>query len=136
MTTQSSLQEREWLDVFNAAAALYSALKDNERSFRIKRAEIKQDGEVFPDPIDYCIDFELKTCRALPWMEAQMSLRIISAGNADILPRHIKQDLGHVLAENNMGVEGAYRKLYFREKIKQDAQAMKGINSEQQRHDV
>ena len=129
MNIASVTQEREWLDVFEAAAALYSTLKDNQGSFKIRRAEIKQDGEIIPDPIDFCIDFELKASRALPWMEYQTSLRIIAANNAEILSPEIKLVLGRMFTECNMGVDGAYRKLYHVTKNDQVRSAMRGTNN-------
>src|ERR1035438_9662053 len=65
MTTINEVtQKRDYLEEFNSVVALYSVLKTNSMSLRVKQAVYRQD-EVAAEPIDFIIDVEVKVKRAV-----------------------------------------------------------------------
>jgi len=128
-TILSKTQERDYMETFDNVIALYSTLQDGRDSLRLKRAEVKADGEIEAIALDFLIDVELKSQRTLPGIEYQIFKRMLQAGNGSLVSTDAKLALGRVYTEFGLGVEGAYRKLFFKEKIKQDFQAMRGTNN-------
>lgn len=128
MSIYSKTQERDYNNMFSCVMALYTALQDGRESLRLKRAEIKQNGEVEAVALDFLIDVELKGERSLPYPEGRMFVRVAQAGNYDILSSEMKTFLGNVFMEYGLGPEGAYRMLYFKTKNEQVREAMKGAS--------
>lgn len=128
-TILSKTQEHNYNEMFSCVMALYSALQDGRDSLKLKRAEIKQDGEVEAVALDFLIDVELKSSHSLPYPESQMFTRVAQAGNYDVLPREMKTFLGRIFTEYGLGPEGAYRKLFFNTKNDQVRSAMRGTNN-------
>jgi hypothetical protein len=127
MSIYSKTQERLYTETFENVMALYTALIDDEYMLRVKRAEIRQDGEVAAEPLDFLIDVQLKIRRALPAFESMVYVRMADAGNYGLASPDQKLALGQVFLEFGLGVDGAYRKLYHRTKNNQVRQALKAV---------
>ena len=113
-TEQVSQADRTYLEVM----ALYSTIMDTPGSLRVVRAEMRQ-GEVKPTCLDFKIDVELKAKRALlndPMGQAEWADVMREPEIYPSIPGFTRETLGREFEMNNLGVDGAYRMLYFRVK--------------------
>jgi hypothetical protein len=124
MTINESTQKQSLLDEFNSVCALYAILKTNSSSLRVKQAVYRQ-GEVSAEPLDFLIDVEIKTKRAIGQQFYDLFLRAVYNENLDILPEYLREALGKAWQEWGLGVEGAYRTLYFNAKNSQMREALR-----------
>lgn len=119
-TEQVSQADRSYQETM----ALYAAIKDTPGIMRVRRAEMRQ-GEVQAEPIDFVIDVELKARRALqqdidPVYAVAEWLRILDAPEQyATLPVAIREEIGNEFLSCGLGVDGAYRMLYWRVKNRQ-----------------
>lgn len=105
-------------NVYNEVMALYAAIKDTPGAIRVKRAEMRQ-GEVQAEPLDFLIDVELKAKRALDVRGAGWPLWqavLDDPQSYASLWLHAREEIGKVFQQYGLGVDGAYRMLYFRVK--------------------
>ena len=130
-------QKRDWMENFSNVTALYAVFNEGRGSLRAKhivphfspnndRLDISLEVEALP--IDFLMDVELKAKRALPLPIYEMFLRLAFGGNLEVLPEAAKLILGKAWLEYNLGVEGAYRNLYFKTKNEQIRSYLKGLN--------
>ncbi|SRR6266705_365163 len=104
--------------VFGEVMALYNAIKDTPGIMKVRRAEMRQ-GEVKALPIDFVIDVELKAKRALlndPYGQTEWSIVLGSPDQYQGISVLTREILGREFNSCNLGVEGAYRMLYWRAK--------------------
>jgi hypothetical protein len=127
MLTINEKQKRDWLDEYSCVVTLYQVFNEGRESLRTKRATYRCD-EVEGIPLDFIIDVELKSSRALPAPLYEMFLRLSAVGQPELLPDAAKLLLGKVWEEYSLGVEGSYRTLYFRTKNEQVRNFLKGRN--------
>jgi hypothetical protein len=120
MSIFSKSLERGYTEIFENVMALYTALKEDEYLLRIRRNQTPQG-----DPLDFLYDVQLKTRRALPSFDSQVFLRMADAGNYGLASPETKIALGRIYAEFGLGIDGAYKKLYYRTKNEQVRQALK-----------
>jgi hypothetical protein len=126
MTTINEVtQKRDYLEEFNSVVALYSVLKTNSMSLRVKQAVYKQD-EVAAEPIDFIIDVEVKVKRAVGQRFYDIFLRAVYNENIDILSETLREALGRTFAEYGLGPDGTYARLYYKIKNDQIRSYMKG----------
>jgi hypothetical protein len=118
MQTINELQKRDRLDIYQVVATLYQVLNEGRDSLRTKQAVYRCD-EVQAIPLDFLLDVELKSSRALPAPLYEMFLRLIALGSPELLPDAAKLLLGRTYQEYGLGVEGAYRTLYYKVKNEQ-----------------
>lgn len=112
--------------------ALYAALRD-AGEFQVRRADMKQ-GEVKAEPMDFCIDVEVKARRALgadttytpdnpivPDYYAIGEWIAVLTAPATYAQVSIKtrELLGLVFEKARLGIDGDYRTLFFRVKNQQ-----------------
>lgn len=105
-------------NVYREVMALYAAIKDTPGVIRVRRAEMRQ-GEVQAEPIDFIIDVELKAKRALQRVPVGIKAWFFVLDNPDRyagLPVGVREELGKEFNASRLGVDGAYRMLYFRVK--------------------
>lgn len=127
MTTNDvTSKERE---DFNNVIALYSILKANMSSLRIKQAVYRAD-EVAAEPLDFVLDVEVKAKRLLGEPIYMLFLRAVFNENLGVIPDHVKKALGRQWMSYGLGPEGTYRKLYFRIKNEQTRSFLKGQNGD------
>lgn len=126
MLTITETQKQSWIEEFNCVSALYQVFNEGRESLRTKRAEY-HGTEVPALPIDFVMDVELKSSRALPGSLHFMFLRLAAGGNLEVLPDAAKLLLGRTFKEYGLGVEGSYKSLYFKTKNEQVRSFMKGI---------
>ena len=124
MTINESTQKQSLLDEFNSVCALYAILKTNSSSLRVKQAVYRQ-GEVPAEPLDFLFDVEIKTKRAIGQQFYDLFLRAVYNENLEILPEYLREALGKAYREWGLGVEGAYRTLYFNAKQGQMREALR-----------
>ena len=105
------------MEVFNSVVAVYSILKSNSASLKVKQAVYRAD-EVEVQPIDFIIDVEIKTKRLLGNPFYQLFLRAVYNENIEILSETLREALGRTFVEYGLGTDGAYARLYYR--IKND----------------
>jgi len=122
------MTQRQELETFNTVAALYYVLKSNSRSLRVKQAIYRQD-EVQAQPLDFLIDVELKSKRALGEPYYQMFLRAVYNENIEILPEYIRKSLGRLFQEYRLDPDGPYAKLFFDVKNAQVRSYMNEVKS-------
>jgi hypothetical protein len=116
MTTISEVtQKRNYLEEFNCVVALYSVLKANSTSLRVKQAVYRQD-EVAAEPLDFIIDVEIKVKRTIGQMFYDMFLRAVFNENLEILSEELRTELGRTFFGYGLGLDGAYAKLYYKTK--------------------
>ena len=126
MTTISEVtKKRDYIEEFNCVVALYSILKANSMSLRVKQAVYRAD-EVASEPIDFIIDVETKTKRAVGQMFYDIFLRSVYNENTEILSEALREALGRTFFEYGLGPDGAYRRLYYKTKNDQIRSYMKG----------
>ena len=98
MLTISEKQKQGWLEEFNVVGTLYQVLNEGRESLRTKRATYRCD-EVEGIPLDFIIDVELKSRRALPAPLYEMFLRLSAMGQPELLPDAAKVLLGRAWQE-------------------------------------
>jgi hypothetical protein len=117
MTTFEMQQKERNMEAFNSVVALYSVLKPNIMSLRVKQAIYRAD-EVAAEPVDFLIDVELKTKRLVGQRFYDIFLRAVLNENLEILSETLREALGRTFVEYGLGPDGAYARLYYR--IKND----------------
>jgi hypothetical protein len=127
MTIESQTQKHDWDETFQCVMELYTTLQEGRDGLRVKPvAHPQADGEVETAALDFLMDVELKAKHSLPYLESQMFTRVSQAGNFMVLPSEMKTFLGRIFTEYGLGLDGAYRKLYFKTKNAQIRQALRG----------
>lgn len=121
MQTLSEQQKHRWLEEYACVQALYQVLNEGRDSLRVKRAEYHGD-ETLAAPLDFLLDVEIKAKCTLSEVYYFMFLR-----NPELIPEHLKKELGRVYVEYGLGPEGAYRTLFFRARNDQIRSYMKGV---------
>ena len=118
MTTINEVtQKQSWMETFDNVVALYSLLKTNSMSLRVKQAMYRQD-EVAAEPLDFIIDVEIKVKRAVGQRFYDIFLRAVYNENTEILSETLREALGRTFVAYGLGPDGAYARLYY--KIKND----------------
>ena len=117
MTTFEKQEKERNLEVFNYTVALYSILKANSMSLRVKQVIYRAD-EAESLPIDFIIDVELKAKRLVGQRFYDIFLRAVYNENIEILSETLREALGRTFVEYGLGPDGAYARLYYR--IKND----------------
>jgi hypothetical protein len=126
MTTINEVtQKQSWMETFDNVVALYSLLKTNSMSLRVKQAMYRQD-EVAAEPLDFIIDVEIKVKRAVGQRFYDIFLRAVYNENTEILSETLREALGRTFVEHGLGPDGAYRRLYYKTKNEQIRSYMKG----------
>ena len=128
MTIIDKQQKTRNMDAFNSTVALYSTLKANSRSLRVKQVLYRAD-EAECLPVDFLIDVEVKTKRAVGQSFYDLFLRAIYNDDTEILPEYMREDLGRTFIEYGLTPEGSYRRLYYQVKNDQVRSYLKGVNS-------
>jgi hypothetical protein len=128
MTTFDEQQKKRNLENFNTAVALYSILKSNSASLKVKQVVYRAD-EVTAEPIDYILDIEIKAKRAVGQRFYDMFLRAVYNENLDLLSETLRETLGSTFLEYGLGPEGTYRRLFYSTKNDQMRSYLKGANS-------
>lgn len=129
MTTNVVSKSERDMEKFNNVIALYSILKANTASLRVKQAIMRAD-EMDPLPIDFVIDVETKAKRLLGEPIYNLFLRAVFNENLELLPEYTREALGHEWSSYGLGPEGWYRKLYFRIKNEQVRSFLKEHNGD------
>ena len=111
-------------EVFSEVVALYSTLLNGRGSLKVRRAKISTSGEVQCEPLDYLWDVEIKARDTLDPVNYAMFLRLSYQEQPELLPAHVKEQLGEAFDANGLGIGGAYRSLYFRVKNAQMREAL------------
>jgi hypothetical protein len=119
-------KERD-MEMFDNVVALYSVLKANAYSMRVKQA-VMVDDEVEAQPIDFVIDVEIKTKRLLGDPIYNLFLRAVFNENLDLLPEYTRKALGRDWNSYGLGPDGTYRRLYFKIKNEQVRSYLKENN--------
>ena len=127
MTTHELQQRERNIENFNSVVALYSVLKSNSASLRVKQVAYRAD-EAECLPVDYILDVEIKAKRLLGEPIYNVFLRAVLNEELEILPEYTREALGREWIGYNLGPEGAYRKLYFVVKNAQTRSFMKEQN--------
>ena len=117
MTTHELQQRERNIENFNSVVALYSVLKSNSASLRVKQVAYRAD-EAECLPVDYILDVEIKAKRAVGQRFYDMFLRAVYNENLEILSQTLREALGRTFVEYGLGPDGAYARLYY--KIKND----------------
>jgi hypothetical protein len=129
MTTHEIEQKKRDMESFLNVVALYSVLKSNTATMRVKQA-IMRANELEPQPIDFVIDVEIKVKRLLGEQIYNLFLRAVFNENLDLLPEHVQEALGKDWSSYGLGPEGTYAKLYFRIKNEQVRSFLKEQNGD------
>ena len=116
------------MEAFNSVVALYSILKSNSSSLRVKQAVYRAD-EVTAEPVDYILDVEIKVKRAVGQRFYDMFLRTVYNENLDLLSETLRETLGSTFLEYGLGPDGTYRRLFYSIKNAQMRSYLKGANS-------
>lgn len=115
----SSFDERpQEGEIYLEVMALYTAIKDTPGILRVQRAEMRQ-GEVKALPIDFIIDVELKAKRAIvygPFAQSEWAEVMAEPNKYEGVSEFTRRALGRTFNEYGLGVDGAYRMLYWRTK--------------------
>jgi hypothetical protein len=127
MTIFEKAQKERNMDAFNSTVALYSILKANSSSFRVKQVLYRAD-EAEALPIDFVLDVEIKVKRAVGQPYYDLFLRAIYNENTEILPEYMRESLGKTFIEYGLTPDGSYRRLYYNIKNEQIRSFLKGVN--------
>ncbi len=111
-------------ETYHSVLALYAAIKDTPGILRVRRAEMRQ-GEVRAEFIDFTIDVELKAKRVImAQYDPYDPMRILNEWYKVLdnpeqypyMPVDIRKELGREFELSGLGVDGAYRMLYWQAK--------------------
>ena len=116
------------MESFNSVVALYSILKANSKSLRVKQVLYRAD-EAEALPVDFLIDVELKARRAVGQRFYDMFQRAVYNENTEVLPERVRETLGRTFLEYGLGPDGAYARLYYKVKNDQVRSYMKGVTN-------
>ena len=116
------------MEAFASTVALYSALKANSMSLRVKQVVYRAD-EAEALPVDFLIDVELKTKRAVGQRFYDIFLRAVYNENLDLLSEALREALGRTFLEYGLGPDGAYARLYYKVKNDQVRSYMEGVTN-------
>lgn len=111
--------------------ALYALLRTSN-TIRVRRADMKS-GEITAEPIDFVCDIEMKAKRILDqdWSALKEWQKVMDDPDSyDTLPLDVQTLLGFSFSVNQLGVDGDYRRLYWRAKQEQDRRAVTQTESE------
>jgi hypothetical protein len=106
------------MDIFNSTVALYTALKHDTSSLRIKQAIYRAD-EVQAQPLDFVLDIEIKAKRLLGQTIYDLFLRSVFNDNLELMPEYMRETLGREWISYGLGPDGTYRRLYYTVKNEQ-----------------
>lgn len=118
-------------EVYRDAMALFALLRSSN-TIRVRRADMKS-GEITAEPIDFVCDIEMKAWRILDQDGAAYAewRKVLSDPDSyDQLPMDVQLLLGFAFSVNRLGVDGDYRRLYWRVKQEQDRRAVTQSESE------
>ena len=118
MTTYVASQRERDMDIFNSTVALYTALKHDTSSLRIKQAIYRAD-EVQAQPLDFVLDIEIKAKRLLGQTIYDLFLRSVFNDNLELMPEYMRETLGREWISYGLGPDGTYRRLYYTVKNEQ-----------------
>ena len=118
MTTYVTSQRERNMEIFNSTVALYSALKQDTATMRIKQVMYRAD-EVQALPLDFTIDVETKVKRAVGQRFYDIFFRAVFNENTEILSNTLRETLGNTFWEYGLGPDGTYRRLYYTVKNEQ-----------------
>ena len=113
------------MEAFASTIALYSVLKSNSMSLRVKQVVYRAD-EAEALPVDFLIDVELKAKRTVGQRFYEMFQRAVYNENLDLLSEVLREALGRTFLEYGLGPDGAYARLYYKVKNDQVRSYMKG----------
>ena len=128
MTTHEKEQKKCYMESFASVVALYSVLKSNSASLRVKQVMYRAD-EAECLPIDFILDVEIKVRRAVGQRFYDMFLRAVYNENLDLLSETLRETLGNTFLEYGLGPDGTYRRLFYSTKNDQMRSYLKGANS-------
>jgi len=128
MTISEVAKKHSYIEEFNCVVALYSVLKANNMSLRVKQVMYRAD-EVAAEPIDFISDVEVKVKRAVGQRFYDIFLRAVYNENTEILSETLREALGRTFAEYGLGPSGAYARLYYKIKNDQVRSYMKGVTN-------
>jgi len=126
---------RGYEETYIAALALYEVLRASGM-VQVRRAEAKQ-GEVKAEPIDFVCDIEMRAARTLSlqdWLLKWWDV-LEEPWRYPDLPKEV-QELGKAFLENDLGVEGHYRTLYFRVKNQLERKKFKETDDANAGYDI
>ena len=118
MTTYVAAQKKRDMENFNNVVALYTALKHDTSSLRIKQAIYRAD-EVQAQPLDFVLDIEIKAKRLLGQTIYDLFLRSVFNDNLELMPEYMRETLGREWISYGLGPDGTYRRLYYTVKNEQ-----------------
>ena len=109
-------KQQAWENSANAALALYSVLH-NGHLIRTKRAKLTG-KEVEALPIDFSADLEIRAKEVFNTRElfSMWGMVLEDPDSFVDLPQFMKQRLGESIEKHDLGVDGHYKKLYYRVK--------------------
>jgi hypothetical protein len=128
MTTREVELKHSRMEAFDCVCALYSILKANSMSLRIKQVVYRAD-EAECLPIDFVIDVELKVKRAVGQRFYYIFLRAVYNENTEILSETLREALGGAFLEYGLTPDGTYRRLYYSVKNEQVRSYLKEHNN-------
>ena len=128
MLTFEQQQKERNLEAFASTVALYSVLKTNSMSLRVKQVVYRAD-EAEALPVDFLIDVELKAKRTVGQRFYDMFQRAVYNENLDLLSETLRETLGRTFLEYGLGPDGAYARLYYKVKNDQVRSYMKGVTN-------
>ena len=118
MTTNEQEKWKRDMENFNNVVALYTALKHDTSSLRIKQAIYRAD-EVQAQPLDFVLDIEIKAKRLLGQTIYDLFLRSVFNDNLELMPEYMRETLGREWISYGLGPDGTYRRLYYTVKNEQ-----------------
>jgi hypothetical protein len=127
MTTFDEKQKERNMENFNSVVALYTILKANSMSLRVKQVVYRAD-EAEALPVDFIMDVELKVKRTVGQRFYDIFLRSVYNENTDILSETLREALGRTFTEYGLTPEGTYRRLYYNTKNDQFRSYLKEHN--------
>ena len=111
-------------DTFKNVIALYTALIENRHNMRVRQVELNMNGEVTAEPLDFLLDVEKKARRVLTPRQYTLFYLYSLHNHPELIPADVQLALGTVWCENDLGIDGPYRTLYFRVKNKTDRERL------------
>lgn len=123
--SESDNELQQYEQTYIAALALYDVLRASGM-IQVRRAELRQ-GEVKAEPIDFVADIEMRATNTLSTKEWLLKWWDIleEPWRYPDLPKEIQRELGKVFFENDLGIEGHYRMLYFKVKNQLERRKLK-----------
>jgi hypothetical protein len=127
MNSYEKKQKQSWIENFNTVVALFHRQNARRESMRPTQSMTRDKADTLQNSyvigqheLDFVLDIEIKTKRALGQPLYNMFMRAVANEQTEILPEYMRESLGRLWKEYGLTMDGSYAKLYYAARQQQD----------------